>query len=78
MGRFTPPAPINNKGMKDKIVTYKGEPALLMGHTSNGRATILRFRGRIIRAVENNEVKPYEGDKDAVTLGLKEPPRPLR
>ena len=64
--------------MKEEIVTYEGKPALLMGHTKNGQAAILRFKGRMLRVVLTSDVKPYEGNKDAVTLGLKEPERPPR
>lgn len=64
--------------MKEAIVTYEGKPALLMGHTKNGQAAILRFKGRMLRAVLTKDVKPYEGDKDAVALGLKEPDRSPR
>lgn len=64
--------------MKDEIVTYEGKPALVMGHTKNEQATILRFKGRMLRVVLTKDVKPYEGDKDAVALGLKDPPRKNR
>ena len=64
--------------MKEEIVTYNNEPALVMGHSRSGKATILRFRGKVIRVVMNQYVKPYTGDKDAVALGLKEPARKER
>ena len=64
--------------MKEEIVTYNNEPALVMGHTQSGKATILRFRGKVVRVVINSEVKPYTGDEDAVTLGLKEPAHPVK
>lgn len=64
--------------MKEEIVIYEGKPALLMGHTKNGQAAILRFKGRMLRVVLTSDVKPYEGGKDAVALGLKEPERPPR
>jgi len=64
--------------MADDIVTYKGEPALVIGHTKGGGVSILRFRGRMVRAILTKETEPYTGDKDAVALGLKEQHRPLR
>ena len=64
--------------MKEEIVTYNNEPALVMGHSRSGKATILRFRGKVVRVVISSEVKPYNGDQDAVTLGLKEPARPAK
>lgn len=60
--------------MKEVIVMCDGKPALVMGHNRNGQATILRFKGKMLRVVLTKDVKPYEGDKDAVALGLKDPP----
>lgn len=64
--------------MKDEIVMIDGKPALVIGHNHNGQATILRFKGKMLRVVLTKDVKPYEGDKDAVALGLKDPPRQAR
>jgi hypothetical protein len=64
--------------MKDRIVTYEGKPALIMGYTKNEQATILRFAGRMVKVVLTRDVKPYKGEKDAVALGLKDPPRKNR
>lgn len=64
--------------MKEEIVTYNNEPALVMGYTQSGKATILRFRGKVVRVVINSEVQPYTGDEDAVALGLKEPAHPVK
>ncbi len=59
--------------MNGKIVTYNGEPALVLGENASGKGIILRFRGKVLRVVLKTDAKPYSGGKDAVALGLKEP-----
>lgn len=59
--------------MQDQLVTYHGEPALVLGENASGKGLILRFAGKVLRVVLKTDVKPYSGGKDAVALGLKEP-----
>jgi len=64
--------------MAEEIVICEGKPALVLGRSQNGKAVTIRFAGKILRVVLSQDVKPYEGKKDAVTLGLKDPPRKNR
>lgn len=67
------PETLTRRDMNGEIVTYNGEPALVLGENASGKGIILRFRGKVLRVVLKTDVKPYSGDKDAVALGLKEP-----
>lgn len=59
--------------MTEEIVICDGKPALVLGENASGKGIILRFAGKVLRVVLKESVEPYTGNKDAVTLGLKEP-----
>ena len=54
---------------EQKVVLFNGKPALSLGLTSNGRGVHLRLYVGYM-TVPVGEVKPYEGEGNAVTLGL--------
>ena len=56
---------------KDSIVVFQGHPALVLGRTVSGRGVYLKLQGERFMTAPIGDVKPYKGDEDAVTLGLK-------
>ncbi|MCR5408159.1 MAG: hypothetical protein K6E61_03535, partial [Bacteroidales bacterium] len=53
-----------------EIVMYKGKPAVVITYSSNGKAVTLRLSRNDFKTVMLSEVKPYTGDKDAISLGF--------
>ena len=58
--------------MQGEIVIFGGEPALVLGRTRSGKGVHLKLRRNRFMTVPVEDVKPYEGGKDAVSLGLED------
>ena len=56
----------------NEIVTYNGQPALVLDYLKDGRVVSLRLGKTHFATVLASAVEPYTGDKDASALGLAE------
>jgi hypothetical protein len=54
----------------NEIVTYNGQPALVLGREKDGKVVSLKLGKNHFATVLADSVKPYTGNQDAVTLGL--------
>lgn len=57
--------------MEEEIVMHKGKPALVIKR--NGKSILLKLAENHYKATLPSEVEPYDGDGDAVSLGLRAP-----
>ena len=52
------------------LVIYDKKPARIIAFTPNGRGVILKQAGKVYVSTVKENIKPYTGDGDAVSLGL--------
>lgn len=52
------------------IVTYNGQPALVLGREKDGKVVLLKLGKNHFATVLSSAVGPYNGNEDAITLGL--------
>lgn len=58
--------------MEGEIVIYKGKPALIVGTNGTGKTVSLKLARNHYMTVLKEEVTPYTGKEDAVSLGLQD------
>lgn len=54
----------------NEIVTYNGQPALVLGRDKGGKVVSLKLGKNHFATVLADAVQPYSGKQDAVALGL--------
>ena len=51
---------------------FRGKPYIIIGETTSRKGWIMRNAHKEYIVIEKGSVTPYEGDKDALALGLKD------
>ena len=54
-----------------QIVLYKGRPALVVSVPTNGRSVTLMLAKNDFKTVLKEDISPYDGEGDAVSLGFR-------
>lgn len=58
--------------MQDELVIHKGLPALVISRGANGKTLTLMLARNHFKTVIDEDVQPYTGDGDAVSLGFRD------